>query len=155
MCSYLSCDPSFASEVNIIYSTTIQKIISSAQVWKGQLNQMNASSLGGVVSNGSMTHFIDLIYYSEMTIRLALENVIYLYLNCFTTYSNNLMLKKQTVMGIALAITILTLGSLICLILYVIRHQGFLRDIAGLVKTESYINEDNQIADKEAGRPAS
>jgi hypothetical protein len=30
MCTYVTCDPNFASEVNIIYTTTIQKIIASA-----------------------------------------------------------------------------------------------------------------------------
>lgn len=69
MCTYVACDPRFASEVNIIYTTTIQKIISSALTLKSQLNSMNVSTLSTSVRNGTLTRFVDLIYYSEMTIR--------------------------------------------------------------------------------------
>jgi hypothetical protein len=53
-------------------------------------------------------------------------------------------------MGIALSATIISLGLLVGLIVFVIRHQGYLKDIAHLVKTDSYINDDNQIADRDA-----
>lgn len=109
---------------------------------------MNVSAVQNAVKNGSLTHFIDLIYYSELTIRAVLLNTTYLYFDCFGQYSNNLKIKKQIMTGITLAVTALTFLFLIFLMWYVIRHQGYLRDIVGLIKTDSYINDDHQIADK-------
>lgn len=81
--------------------------------------------------------------------------MIHLYIDCFAEYSNNLMLKKQAMMAAAITTALLGLLALILLLIYVVKHQGLLRDIAGLLKTDSYINEDNQISDKEAARPSS
>lgn len=64
------------------------------------------------------------------------------------------MMKKRIMMGAAMGVTLISLGLLVVLAIWVNRHQGLLRDISNLVKTDSYINEDNQIADKEAFRPA-
>lgn len=153
MCTYVSCDPRFASEVNIIYTTTIQKVISSALTLKAQLNSMNVSALRASVTNGTLTGFVDLIYYSELTIRTELERVTDLYIDCFAAYSNNLVLKKQAMMAAAISTTLLGLLALTLLLIYGVKHQGLLRDIAALLKTDSYINEDHQICDEGAARP--
>lgn len=153
MCSYLVCDPKFAGEVNIVYTTTIQKLISSALTYKAQLNNMTIPALASAVSNGTMTRFIDLVFYAEMNIRGQLLKLISLYLSCFNTYSNALMMKKRILMGAAMGVTVISLGLLVALAVWVGRHQGLLRDVSNLVKTDSYINEDNQIADKEAFKP--
>lgn len=152
LCTYVNCDPDFASEVNIIYSTTIQKVLATAVGVKGQLNNMTAGALGAAVRNGSLTRFVDLVYYSELTIRGQLVALTSLYFSCFAQYSNNLMLKKEVLAAVALAATLLALLLLAALAAFVVRHQGYLRDIAGLLKTDSYINEDNLIADREAGK---
>lgn len=116
---------------------------------------MTPSSLATAVKNGSMTHFIDLVYYAETSIRGELLTLISLYFDCFNTYSNSLMMKKKVLMGAAMAVTLLSMGLLVGLMVFVARHQGLLRDIANIVKTDSYINEDNQITDKEAFKPSS
>lgn len=152
MCSYLTCDPNFAGEVNIIYTTTIQKLIASALAYKTQLNNMTIPVLASAVSNGTMTHFIDLVFYAELNIRGQLLKLISLYLSCFNAYSNSLMMKKRILMGAAMGVTVVSVGLLVVLAVWVGRHQGLLRDISNLVKTDSYINEDNQITDKEAFR---
>lgn len=43
-------------------------------------------------------------------------------------------------MGIVVAATIFSFILLTLLTLYTIKEQGYLRDIANLVKTDSYIN---------------
>lgn len=70
------------------------------------------------------------------------------YFECFINYSDNLAKMKDTLMGVAAIATVISLILLILLVIYVIREQGYLRDIANLVKTDSYINEDNLISDK-------
>jgi hypothetical protein len=140
MCTYLACDPNFAGEINIIYTTTIQKLIASALTYKTQLNNMTIPALASSVSNGTMTRFIDLVFYAEMNIRGQLLKLISLYLSCFDTYSSTLKMKKRILMGAAMGATLASLGLLVGLAVWVGRHQGLLRDISNLVKTDSYIN---------------
>ena len=140
MCTYINCDQKYADQINIIYTTTIQKIISSAQAWKGKLNEMTVAEVGASVKNGSLSSFIDLVYYTENVIRAELITLTNLYFNCFNDYSNNLATKKTMLMGIVVSASIISFVLLILLALYVGKEQGYLRDIANLVKTDSYIN---------------
>lgn len=64
MCTYLICDPAYLAQINIIYTTTIQKMIATAQTWKSQLNTINSTSLASLIKNGSLGQFINLIYYT-------------------------------------------------------------------------------------------
>lgn len=43
-------------------------------------------------------------------------------------------------MGMVVAATIISFVLLILLTIYVFKEQGYLKDIANLVKTDSYIN---------------
>lgn len=43
-------------------------------------------------------------------------------------------------MGMVVAATIISFVLLILLTIYVVKEQGYLRDVANLVKTDSYIN---------------
>lgn len=64
MCTYINCDPKYADQINIIYTTTIQKIITSAQAWKGKLNAMTVAEVGASVNDGSLNSFLNLLYYT-------------------------------------------------------------------------------------------
>lgn len=64
MCTYIDCDPIYADQINIIYTTTIEKIITSAQTWKGKLNTMTVDEVGASVKNGSLSSFLNLLYYT-------------------------------------------------------------------------------------------
>jgi hypothetical protein len=109
---------------------------------------MNLTAFGTNVRNGSMTHFIDLIFYTEASVRGILLDLATLYFKCFNNYSNNLMFKKKLLMDSVLGVTVLGCFLFAILILYVIREQDYMKDIAQLVKTDSYINDNIQIADK-------
>lgn len=73
-------------------------------------------------------------------------------MDCFNQYSNNLKFKKQLLTGITIGTTLISFILIVLLIVYVVKHQEYLKDIIGLVKTDSYINDDNLIADREAGK---
>lgn len=152
MCSYLKCDPQFQEEVNIIYTTTIRKIINSAMIWEAQLNQAAPEDIGGNLINNDMKLFIDLAFYTESTIRQGLLSLFLLYLSSFNSYSSNLIFKKEILMGITLGITILQGILLAIFSIYAIREQKFMKDIINIIKTDSYINEDNPIGDRQHGR---
>jgi hypothetical protein len=81
---------------------------------------MNNTALIASVKNGSLTTFINLVYYTESIIRDKLLNLAFLYFDCFTDYSNNLLFKKKMIMGIALGVTLISFFLLIGLIIYVV-----------------------------------
>lgn len=64
MCTYVDCDPKYADQINIIYTTTIQKLITSAQTWKSKLNGMSVNEIGASVKDGSLNSFLNLVYYT-------------------------------------------------------------------------------------------
>jgi hypothetical protein len=55
-------------------------------------------------------------------------------------------------MGVTLGITILSGIFLAILTSYVISEQKFMKDILNIIKTDSYINEDNPLGDREHGK---
>lgn len=51
-------------------------------------------------------------------------------------------------MIVGLIVTMICLLMLLGLIWYVVDQKAFLIDIANLIKTDSYFNEDNRISEK-------
>ncbi len=144
LCEYISCDPRFANDINIVYSSTVQKIVQYMNNFINTTLSLSNSDFKNKMTQPSILYNLDLFFYCGNIINTFLDKIYSTYLECYRTYTNDLISSKTLLMGIAICITVV--GSIFFVLYYrsICIDQLYLKDIIGLVKTENYINEDTK-----------
>jgi hypothetical protein len=101
------------------------------------------------MNSNSTQYNIDLLFYTEEVIRNHLSNVFVIYLQCFNTYSSDIVFSKSIFIGSIFVITAIGFFLFIMMANYVYKNQCFLSKIGQIIKTDSYINDENHALDKE------
>lgn len=73
-------------------------------------------------------------------------------MDSFNDYKDNLNAYKKLFIGAILISTGVGGLLLIALCIWIVRHQWYLLQIGNLIKTDSYINDDNRGQEKENGK---
>ena len=144
LCEYISCDPRFANDINIVYSATVQKIIQYMNNFINTTLSLSYSDFKNQMTQPSTLYNLDLFFYCGNIINAFLDKIYRTYVDCYRAYTNDLISSKTLLMSIALCITVI--GSIFLLLYYrsIYINQLYLKDVISLVKTESYINEDTK-----------
>lgn len=81
---------------------------------------------------------LDLIFYTEMVIRICLTELLDNYDECYLTYSDNLLKDKQIEIAIAITFTVIATALYAFFIVNTYRNQMALGRIADILKIQDY-----------------
>jgi hypothetical protein len=91
----VDCDPRFRDEINIIYTSTIEKVFKLINSIISSLEPLEPTAATTALSSSTMKFNLDLIFYTEMVIRITLTQLLDKYDECYLSYSDNLLKDKQ------------------------------------------------------------
>lgn len=94
LCNYTQCDPRFADEINIIYTSTIKKIFTIINGIIEVLDPYDVTTFKQEILKEDMKFKLDLIYYTEKIVRKVLTSLLDTYDECYLNYSALLFRAK-------------------------------------------------------------
>jgi len=148
MCQYISCDPRYANDINIVYSSTVQKMLTYMNTFMNTTLNAKYSDFKTQLTSPTSLYNIDLLFYCARIINDFLNSIYQTYVNCYKSYTDDLITSKTLFVSLSLSVT--GIGLLLLLIhfrmIYV--NQHYLKDIVAIVKTDSFITEEVNLGEE-------
>jgi hypothetical protein len=121
ICTYMTCDPQYYAEVNLIFITVINKYAQNLSSMVKATSNMTQSQFASYISNNK--HYIDLLFYTEMILRQYITDLMMTYLNSYNVFMTNLYNSKLNYIYAMIAITVFGLAVFIFFIWHIRTEQ--------------------------------
>ena len=144
MCSYMSCDSRFYNEINIIYTATIQKLLKVMNGFITSFNRMTVAQLKTNLTSTTTQFQLDLFLYSEGLIRDCVNAILSVHAHSYIQYSNNLLMRKRLLIGIAAFLSIVGVILFIVLVVRVWRGEKKLARIVDVFKLDDEREDEKE-----------
>jgi hypothetical protein len=132
MCTYITCEPRFYNEINILYSATIQKMMKLMNSLITSYSNMTATQLKTQLNQTTSFYNMDLVLYTEFIIRNCLTSLLTTYDNNYQNYEDSVNLSQLIFLAFGNATTGIAIILLIIFAVSVYRNQNYLSRIADI-----------------------
>ena len=146
LCSFASCDPAYASEIDIITFTVLQKLNTKISTIVNSIDSYNQTSLGVALdTNGSIKGELNLMLYTERLVREWVGVMVQAYQTGFGDFADQAKKTADIIESILWGISGVACAIMIGVSIFVGWNLWMLTLIVQLLKTNSYIQDADEL----------
>ena len=101
LCTFTQCEQRFQTEVNIVYSATVQKMLLLMNRLITEFSPMNATQFRTNVMNVTNKRNLDLVISSEALVRGAINHLVDLFFTAYRQYISNMKVYRTVLLILA------------------------------------------------------